>query len=84
MNKSKTKKNSNYKPPASIDEARFNYRYRGKIVVASGGQVFGTKSAERAVKIVERLKRKYPSEVPTITYLPKKDQMLIPTLASKK
>ena len=63
--------NSDYQKPTSLTEAQANPRYRGKIVVAAGGEVRGTHSADQAVKIYRQLERKYPDEKPISTVIPK-------------
>ncbi len=78
------KKKKPYKRPTSIDEARDNFRYRGKIVIEAGGRIFSTRSGERAQELLKKVKKKYPEDVPTLTYLPKKDEVVIPTLVKMK
>lgn len=73
---------SDYHKPTSLTEAQANPRYRGKIVVAAGGEVHGTHSSEQAVKIYKRLQRKYPDEKPISTVIPKGPIVMLPSFFS--
>lgn len=60
-----------YHKPTTIDEARQNPRYQGKIIVAAGGEVHGTYKEDRAVQLFRKLQRKYPQDPPTTTVIAK-------------
>lgn len=59
-----------YRKPTTVREAWENPRYQDKIIVASGGELHGTKNPETAVKLYKRLERKYPQETPVTTVTP--------------
>lgn len=62
---------SQYKKPTTIMEAYGNPRYQGKMIVAAGGELYGTKQETRALILYRRLARKYPKETPETTVIPK-------------
>lgn len=51
-------------------------KYRGYHVVVSGGKVFAAKTGEKASKILEDVRKKYPKEIPAITYIPDADSLI--------
>lgn len=54
-----------------------NPRYRGKHVVLIGGKVFTAKTGEGMSKILEDTRKKYPSEIPEVAYLPKAHSLVL-------
>ena len=72
-----------YHRPTSLAEAAANPRYQGKIVVAAGGQVFGTTSEAQAVKLLQRLARKFPDDPPITTVFPKGPVVMMPVSIQK-
>ncbi|MBL7078123.1 hypothetical protein ISS42_00500 [Candidatus Shapirobacteria bacterium] len=52
-------------------------RYRGKHVVVAGGKIFTAKTGEGALKILTRVRKKYPEEIPAVTYIPKADTLIL-------
>lgn len=52
-------------------------RYAGKQVIIVGGKVHATKTGVAASQMLERLLKKYPDEVPNITYIPKEDTLIL-------
>lgn len=70
---------SGYQKPTSLAEAQANPRYRGKIVVAAGGEVHGTYDGQKAVQLYRKLQRKYPQEKPISTVIPKGPIVMLPT-----
>lgn len=71
---------TSYHKPTTISEALNNRRYHGKIVVASGGEVHGTKDPEKAVELLKKLEKKYPQEDPQTTVIPKGGLVTLPQL----
>lgn len=51
--------------------------YIGKHIIVIGGQVFTAKTGDQANKILDRLEKKYPKEIPAITYIPKADTLIL-------
>lgn len=54
-----------------------NPRYRGFHVIVVAGKVFKAKTGERASKILEEVRQKYPKEIPAITYIPDADSLIL-------
>lgn len=51
--------------------------YRGKHVIVIGGMVFTAKTGTQANKLIDKLEKKYPKEIPAITYIPKADALIL-------
>lgn len=51
--------------------------YRGKHVIIIGGKVYTAKTGSQANKILDKLEKKYPKEIPEITYIPKADTLIL-------
>ena len=51
--------------------------YRGKHLIVVSGKVFTARTGERASKILEEIRRKYPKETPSITYIPDADTLIL-------
>ena len=47
-----------------------NPRYRGKHIVLIGGKIFTAKTGPGVSKILDDVRKKYPSETPEVAYLP--------------
>ena len=54
-----------------------NPKYKGKHVIVIAGKVFTAKTGERADKLLDNLEKKYPKEIPAITYIPKADALIL-------
>lgn len=54
-----------------------NPLYKGKHVIFVAGKVFTAKTGNEANKILDRLEKKYPKEIPAITYIPKADTLIL-------
>lgn len=54
-----------------------NPKYRGKHIVVVAGEVFAAKTSREANKILDKLEKKYPSEIPAITYVPEADTLVL-------
>lgn len=52
-------------------------RYRGKHIIVIKNQVFTAKTGDQASKMLTKLEKKYPNEVPAITYIPKADTLIL-------
>ncbi len=51
--------------------------YKGKHIIVVAGKVFTAKTGISANKILERLEKKYPNDIPAITYIPKSDTLIL-------
>lgn len=54
-----------------------NPRYKGRHIVVVAGKVFAAKTGKEASKILDKLEKKYPKEIPAITYIPKADALIL-------
>lgn len=54
-------------------------QYRGYHVVVVAGKVFKAKTGEKASKILEEIHKRYPKEIPEITYIPDADTLIFGT-----
>lgn len=54
-----------------------NPRYKGKHVVVVSGKVFTARTGEKASKILEKMREKYPKEIPAVTYIPDADTLIL-------
>lgn len=52
-------------------------KYRGYHVVVAAGKVFKAKTGEGASKAFDEVRKKYPKEIPSYTYLPDKDALIL-------
>ena len=48
-----------------------NPKYRGRHVIMIAGKVFAASTGQQAVKIFDKVTKKYAGETPTIAYVPK-------------
>jgi len=69
---------ASYHKPTSLSEAWSNPRYHGKIVVAAGGEVHGTQDPDKALVLLRRLEKKYPTQAPETTIIPKGGMIMMP------
>lgn len=51
-------------------------KYQGKHVIIIGGKIYATKTGQARTELLEKLLKKYPKEVPLITYMPKEDSLI--------
>lgn len=52
-------------------------RYKGKHVIVIAGKVFTARTGKEAAKILTQVEKKYPQEIPAITYIPKADTLIL-------
>jgi hypothetical protein len=52
-------------------------KYRGYHVVVVAGKVFKAKTGERASQLLSEARKKYPKEIPAITYIPDADTLIL-------
>ena len=60
-----------------MEQAFGNPKYRGKHVIVIGGQIFSAATGKQAQKILEDVNKKYPKEIPIITYIPKSESLFL-------
>jgi len=61
----------------TIEKVMTNPRYRGYHVIVVAGKVFKARTGEGASKILDEVQKKYPNEIPEITYLPDADTLIL-------
>lgn len=54
-----------------------NPKYKGQHVIIIGGKVFATKTGRASSDLLEKLLKKYPKEIPSITYIPTEDSLIL-------
>ena len=59
-----------YQKPKTINQARQNSRYQGKIVIESPEGLYSTTKGDNAVKEYKKLEKKYASEKIVTTVIP--------------
>jgi len=52
-------------------------KYKGKHIIIIGGKIYATKTGRAKTEILEKLLKKYPKEIPTITYIPTEDSLIL-------
>ena len=60
-----------------LSEVYKNPRYAGKHVIIIGGKVYTTRTGVAASEMLEKLLKKYPNQVPNVTYIPKDDTLIL-------
>ncbi len=54
-----------------------NPKYRGMHLVMIADKVFAARTGPQAVRIFDKVTRKYSGQIPTITYIPKADTLIL-------
>lgn len=54
-----------------------NPSYRGYHVVVVAGKVFKARTGERASQLLAEAQKKYPKEIPAVTYIPDADTLIL-------
>lgn len=52
-------------------------QYKGKHVIIIANKIFATKTGKAKSELLEKLLQKYPKYTPTITYIPKVDNLIL-------
>jgi len=52
-------------------------QYRGYHIVVVAGKVYKSKTGKGASKILDETHKKYPKEIPAITYIPDADTLIL-------
>lgn len=52
-------------------------KYQGKHVILIANQVYTAKTGKAANRIIDRLEKKFPKQIPAITYIPKADTLIL-------
>jgi len=50
---------------------------KGYHVIVVSGKVFKARTGEKASKILDQVRQKYPKEIPAITYIPDADTLIL-------
>lgn len=51
--------------------------YKGYHVIVVAGKVFKARTGERASQLLAEARKKYPKEIPAITYIPDADTLIL-------
>ena len=70
MAKSKIKK-------ITMEKVMNDPAYRGYHVIVVAGKVFKARTGERASEIMDEIEKKYPGEIPAVTYIPDADSLIL-------
>lgn len=54
-----------------------NPKYRGKHIIIIDDKVYATKTGKAKSALLDVLLKKYPDQTPTITYIPKADNLIL-------
>lgn len=54
-----------------------NPAYKGKHVIIIAGKLFTAKTGREANRLLDKLEKQYPKEIPAITYIPKADTLIL-------
>ncbi len=54
-----------------------NPRFQGKHVVLVANNIYTAKTGQGAAKILDRVLKKYPQEIPEVAYLPKAHSLIL-------
>lgn len=52
-------------------------KYRGKHLVMIAGKIFAARTGKEAARFFDRLTKRYKGQIPTITYVPKADTLIL-------
>lgn len=61
----------------TMDKVMNDPQYRGYHVVVIAGHVFKARTGEKASEILKEVRRRYPKEIPAITYIPDVDSLIL-------
>lgn len=54
-----------------------NPKYKGKHIIIMGNKIYATKTGKAKTQLLNELLIKYPDEIPTITYIPKVESLIL-------
>lgn len=54
-----------------------NPRYRGKHVILAAGKIYSAKTGDGAAEILREIRKKHPSAIPEVAYLPKAHSLIL-------
>lgn len=64
-------------PKVTMINIMSNPVYKGKHVIVMAGKVYTAKTGAQANKLLDKLEKRYPKEIPAITYIPKVDALIL-------
>lgn len=73
-------KRSNSKPTKQqrlMEKILNDPQYKGKHIIVVAGEVFTANTGEGAGKILDEVDKKYPNEIPAVTYIPDADTLIL-------
>ena len=60
-----------------LAEINKNPKYSGKHIIIIGGKIYATNTGMASSELLDKLLHKYPREVPTITYVPREETLIL-------
>ncbi len=66
-------KNKKTNSKSLLSEVYKGPKYAGKHIIIIKGKIYATKTGQAKTELLEKLLKKSPKEVPTITYIPAED-----------
>ncbi|MBI3335844.1 MAG: hypothetical protein HY001_05130 [Candidatus Portnoybacteria bacterium] len=72
-------KTTSFQPKELLAQIYRNPQYSGKHIIIIGGKVYSAKTGKQASALLEMLLKKYPRQVPVVTYIPKADSLMLST-----
>lgn len=52
-------------------------KFAGKHIIIIGGKIYATKTGQASSELLDKLLKQYPREIPTITYIPAEDSLIL-------
>ena len=52
-------------------------KYKGQHIIIIGGKIYSTKTGRASSELLEKLLKEYPKKIPTITYIPAEDSLIL-------
>lgn len=52
-------------------------KYKGKHIIIIGGKIYTTRTGRASSELLEKLLKKYPKEIPIITYIPAEESLIL-------
>ena len=52
-------------------------KYKGRHIIIIDGKIYATKTGRDSSDLLEKLLKKYPKKIPTITYIPTEESLIL-------
>ncbi|MEK9165672.1 MAG: hypothetical protein AAB525_02330 [Patescibacteria group bacterium] len=67
----------NQKENLLLSKIYHNPKYKGKHIIIIDDKIYDRKTGQGKTKLLNKLLLKYPHQVPTITYIPQADSLIL-------